>query len=159
MGAPILTFAGPWEVPWLVQVHGLEPAQAGGVVSLLLVTGLPLPAVITCLVVAGLASGVMPVAFAVARDAFGSARAGRAAGVVNSSVLLAGATVQVVVGGLLDLNWSGPGVDGVQLYASGEWRLAMAILPVSALVATIAAPSLRQVRPRGSATYPMNREE
>ncbi|HEX2528273.1 MAG TPA: MFS transporter [Geminicoccus sp.] len=179
IGAPILTFAGLWGVPWLVQVHGLGRAQAGGIVSLLLITwaaggplagwlsdrlgrrspvllggsvlvalawavavlvpGLPLVAVMLCLVVAGLASGVMPVAFALARDAFGNARAGTAAGIVNSSVLLAGAAVQIVVGALLDLNWSGQTALGVRVYGGREWQVAMAILPCCGLLASIVA--------------------
>ncbi|WP_051329334.1 MFS transporter [Geminicoccus roseus] len=184
IGAPILTFAGLWGVPWLVQVHGLGRAQAGGIVSILLVTwaiggpmsgwlsdrlgrrapvliggslvaacgwglalllpGLPLAAVIACLVLAGLASGAMPVAFALARDQFGAARAGTAAGIVNSSVLLAGAMVQILVGALLDLTWEGQVLDEVRVYGSEGWRAAMAVLPACGLLATGAALSLRR---------------
>lgn len=184
VGAPILTFAGLWGVPYLVQVKGLSRTEAGLVTSLmltawavggplcgwlsdrlgrrrpvllggtvamgmlwlpvLLMPSLPTLLQAFCFGLIGLAAGCMIVAFAAARDRFGSALAGSALGVVNTSVLLFGAALQTLVGLVLDLRWEGVLLAGARVYPSVAYQHAFAVFGLGAAIAAAAASCLRE---------------
>jgi MFS family permease len=195
VGAPVLTFAGLWGVPYLVQAEGLSRTEAGLVTSAMLAAwavggplcgwlsdrlgrrrpvllggsiamgllwlpvvlwpSLPVAGEIACFVLVGLAAGCMVVAFAAARDRFGSALAGSALGVVNSSVLLFGAAMQTVVGMVLDLRWAGALSAGARVYDEGAYRLAFLVFLLAAGLATAAALALGERRPARGAQSPL----
>ncbi|GBD45041.1 putative sulfoacetate transporter SauU [bacterium HR40] len=178
LGAPVLTFAGLWGVPYFRQVAGLAREQAGLFTSLLLVAwavGGPLmgavsdrvgrrPVLIACallmaaswlpfllaapppmplataaMLVMGVAGGAMVVAYAAARDRFAEEGAATAMGIVNSSVLLAGALLQTFVGWFLDLGWRGQLAEGARVYPAAAWRGAWVLLFCSPIAAAVCA--------------------
>ncbi len=183
-GAPILTFAGLWGVPYFVQVHGLERTTASLLTSTMLVAWaiggpalgaiadrvasraslillvaavngllwlpfvlLPtLPLALAWPLVAGLgfAGGGMIVAFAIVRTVFGTAAAGQALGIVNSSVLLLGAAMQTLFGMLLDWRWSGTLAAGSRLYEPAAYAAGFGLFAVAAALVVLAALGLRR---------------
>lgn len=181
-GAPILTFAGLWGVPYFVQVQGVERATAASLTSLMLIAWavggpllggvadrvtsrtrlmmlvaaantllwlpfilhptLPLWLALPLVVALGLGGGCMIVAFAIVRNVFGTAAAGRALGIVNSSVLLVGAAMQTLFGSLLDQRWAGATHAGSRVYGAEAYAAGFLLFAVAGGIVTAAALTL-----------------
>lgn len=186
IGAPILTFAGLWGVPYFVQVHGLDRTAAALLTSLMLIAwaiggptvgaladrvrsrarlilaigamngllwlpfilwpALPLALALPLVVVIGMGGGGMIAAFAITREVFGVAAAGRALGIVNTSVLLLGAAMQMLFGIILDRLWNGAMTDGYRLYDAPAYATGFIIFFLAGAAVTAAALGLRENR-------------
>jgi len=184
-GAPILTFAGLWGVPYFVQVHGFERTTAASLTSLMLVAWavggpllgtiadrvrsrarlillvatantllwlpfalyptLPMWLVVPLILALGLGGGAMIVAFAVVRTVFGTAAAGQAFGIVNTSVLLFGAGTQTLFGVILDWYWTGAVVAGNRVYDASAYAAGFVLFSVSAALVIAAGLALARV--------------
>ncbi len=101
---------------------------------MLLWTDMPLAFIYLILFVGGMANGAVILAFALVRDQNDPAIVGTISGLVNGGAMAAGAIYQPLVGGLLDLQWSGAIVDGIRVYSVTEFRLAFAAFPVILLL-------------------------
>lgn len=62
---------------------------------------------------------------------------GTAMGFNNLLIVLSGAIFQPIVGGLLDLNWSGLKLHGVPVYSHGDYSIALSILPLCFIAAAL----------------------
>lgn len=97
----------------------------------------PVPLSLLAVTAMGLGGGAMVVAYAAARDRFAEEGAATAMGVVNTTVLLAGAGLQTFGGWFLDLGWRGELAEGARIYPPEAWRGAWLLLscaPVSGAV-------------------------
>lgn len=90
----------------------------------------------------------------IARDQAPERAAGVATALVNGSGFLGGAVLQVVVSAILDALWDGRVVAGARVYSPEAFRAAFLTCLAAALLAVVAAASLREPRrpdPRASA--------
>lgn len=72
---------------------------------------------------------------------------GLVSGFVNMIVMIGGVIFQPLVGWILDFFWKGTMIEGVRFYAASDYRLALALLPLSTLLAICLAPFLRETYP------------
>ena len=79
---------------------------------------------------------------------------GVAIGIVNTAVVASGAVMQPLIGWLLDLNWTGEVAGGVRVYGAAAYQTAMALLPLSVLLSTLAAYLMREPPRAGTAQIP-----
>lgn len=181
-GAPILTFAGLWGVPYFVQVQEVERATAASLTSLMLIAWafggpllgavadrvrsrarlmllvalancllwlpfilhptLPLWLALPLVTALGLGGGCMIVAFAIVRNVFGTAAAGRALGIVNTSVLFFGAAMQTLFGRLLDQRWTGQTLGGSRIYGADAYAAGFLLFAAAAAIVAVSAFAL-----------------
>lgn len=106
----------------------------------------PLPnVVLTALIFAmGFGGASLLFAFATGREHNTPATAGTAIGIVNTAVVGSGALFQPIIGLLLDLNWSGTLVDGARVYTPQAFRLALTVLPMTAILGLVALAFLKE---------------
>jgi MFS family permease len=72
---------------------------------------------------------------------------GLVSGFVNMIVMIGGVVFQPLVGWILDFFWKGTMIEGVRSYSAYDYRLALAILPLSTLLAVFLGPLLRETYP------------
>jgi MFS family permease len=106
---------------------------------------LPLILALPLMLALGLGGGAMIIAFAIVRSVFGTAAAGRALGIVNSSVLLFGAGAQTVFGMVLDGFWSGATVGGHRVYDPAAYAAGFILFSLAAAVVVVAGLGLARV--------------
>lgn len=78
------------------------------------------------------------VGFAVAKEFTPTAATGTITSLLNASVMISIAVLQVVIGYILDLNWTGEIENGVRLYDAETYRLGFTAIPVLLLAGLIA---------------------
>jgi MFS family permease len=106
---------------------------------------LPLALALPLMLALGLGGGAMIIAFAIVRTVFGTAAAGLAFGIVNTSVLLFGAAAQTVFGILLDWRWTGGMVAGKRVYEASAYAAGFMVFSVAAATVVAAAIALARV--------------
>ena len=122
---------------------------AGAVVAtvswfgVLLVPGLPLALLAVLLALAGLASGVIMIGYAYAKESAPAALAGTTGGVVNTGNMVGGMLMQPAVGWVLDRAWDGSLEAGVRVYAFSAYRFGF-VLMLAWLIAAIVAVAFTQ---------------
>lgn len=62
---------------------------------------------------------------------------GAALALTNFLVFVAGSVVQTLVGFILDLNWTGQMHDGIRIYGLANYKIALAVFPITMLIAFI----------------------
>lgn len=106
------------------------------------VSGWSIP--VLCLWVFGLGVGTggIALAFATARDHNPHNVSGLAIGIVNTGVMASGAILQLLIGFILDITWRGEVVEGVRVYATQDYQIALLPLPLVVLCGLWAARRL-----------------
>jgi MFS family permease len=112
----------------------------------LLVPGLPVALVVVLLVVAGMASGVIMVGYAFAKESAPAALAGTTGGVVNMGNMIGGMVMQPAVGWVLDR--AGPaGVDEeMRVYPFESYQLGFALMLALLYAAVVLTALTRETR-------------
>ncbi len=82
----------------------------------------------------GIAVSVQSLTFGVVKDIVPASRFATASGFNNMITVLSGATLQPVIGWLLDRNWDGAKLNGAAVYSTYDYRLALAVIPVVMLI-------------------------
>lgn len=78
------------------------------------------------------------VIFAVARESTSSVISGTVIAFTNLMIMISGVVFQPLIGWLLDMNWAGETLEnGVRLYSSSSFMLALSVLPIGMVVAFI----------------------
>jgi MFS family permease len=95
---------------------------------IILVPGLPLPLLISLLIVIGFAAGCMIIGFAFAKESVPLALAGTAAGVCNMGSMMGPMLLQPAVGWMLDRKWDGAMSAGGRVYGLEAFRLGFSLL-------------------------------
>jgi len=109
--------------------------------GVLLVPGLPLAVLILLLAVAGIASGVIMIGYAYAKESAPAALAGTTGGVVNMGNMVGGMLMQPAVGWVLDRAWDGGLEAGLRVYSFSAYRYGFALM-LAWLVAAVAVTAL-----------------
>lgn len=123
-----------------------RPFQLGGgllmastLAAILYAGPFPAPVLAALMFVNGVCASSMVLAYGAARDHNPPAASGAVYGIVNAAVVGSGALFQPLIGLLLDINWDGAMQGGVRVYDPGAYALAFAVLPLAALLGTLAA--------------------
>jgi MFS family permease len=104
---------------------------------LLYLPGLPVWAVVSLVVVVGLASGVVVLGFAFVKESVPPSLSGTASGVCNMGYMLGPMILQPVMGWLLDRGWKGATLGGVRVYDLDAYRAAFALMIGFSVLAVI----------------------
>ena len=101
---------------------------------LIYVPDLPVPLLYLLAFAAGGSLSGFLVGFAVAKEFTPTAATGTITSLLNASVMISIAVLQVAIGHILDLNWTGEMANGVRLYDAETYRLGFTAIPVLLLV-------------------------
>lgn len=82
----------------------------------------------------GLFSSIEVVCFAVGRETSPQNVSGAAVSFINFLVMLSGLAFQPLVGKLLDMHWMGQMVDGVRVYGTSAYQMALVVVPIASLI-------------------------
>ena len=96
----------------------------------------------------GYFAGGFIVTFAAAKEVVPPDSAGMAVGLVNTGLFLGAAGLQPLLGWAMDLTWQGTLVNGVRVYAAGDYRLGFLLLFGFAVLAVVGAFRIRETRCR-----------
>lgn len=132
-----------------------KPLYVGGAVIaalcwsvIFLVPGLPLAALMGLLVVAGVASSVVMIGFAYAKESAPVALAGSTSGVINMGNMLGGMIMQPAVGWVLDRYWDGALAGGARVYSFEAYRAGFSLMLAWLALAVVCALFTRETRCR-----------
>ncbi len=120
------------------------------VMMLILFVGPDLPLVVAAglIFATGLASSMMVICFALAREISNPEVHGAATGIVNGFTVGSGALLQPVIGIMLDLGWSGATADGAPVYSVATYHWAFVTLIASGILGVICAALTSETRCR-----------
>ena len=118
---------------------------------ILFAPGLSASIVVSLLLLNGLASGTMIVAFAVANETTPTSAGGTIAGVLNCGTMTSGAISQVLVGWLLDLGWDGRLENGVRVYSVKAFDDAFLVFVACGVISLITVFFIRETYARRTA--------
>jgi len=96
----------------------------------------------------GLTAGGFVVGSAAAKEVVSPGVAGMAIALVNTGLFLGAAIMQPAFGWVLDLTWDGTLLDGVRHYSQADYRNGLWLSAGFALMALVAALSLRETHCR-----------
>ncbi len=108
---------------------------------------LPFSAIYSLFFIAGAASSGQFLAFASITDINTRDRAATASGMHNMLCMFSGILMQPVIGRILDLVWSGERVNGSPYYSLSDYHLALAIVPLSLVLAGLCVLFIRETYP------------
>ncbi|MEM7379300.1 MAG: MFS transporter [Pseudomonadota bacterium] len=95
-------------------------------------------------VLTGLGGATMVLTFGLVRTGNPPAHAAAAMGVVNTCVVGSGAVMQPLIGWLLERQWRGTTVDGVQVFSASTYQIAFASLLVLLAIGLVTSWTLRE---------------
>jgi nitrate/nitrite transporter NarK len=102
----------------------------------------------TLLLAIGLASGVVVVGFAFAKESAPARLAGTAGGIANMGNMFGGLVMQPVIGLLLDHAWQGAMQDGVRRYDSAAWQIGFSLMLVWIVLGSLLMCAARETHCR-----------
>ncbi len=146
---------GPLAGLWSDRIRQRKlPIVLGGAIASLLwvvvifVPALPLPLLCGVLLAIGLASGVVVVGFAFAKESAPAMLAGTAGGIANMGNMFGGLVMQPVIGLLLDHAWQGAIQDGVRRYDSTAWQTGFSLMLVWIVLGSLLMCAARETHCR-----------
>jgi sugar phosphate permease len=119
------------------------PIVAGGVIAsclwalIVFVPALPYGVLMAAIVAIGLASSVVMIQFAFAKESTPTTIVGTVSGIVNMGNMLAGTLMQPLIGVLLDRAWHGEFSGGVRFYDLEAWQTGFALMVGWIIVGTL----------------------
>jgi len=116
--------------------------------TVFLVPNLPLPVLVGVLVATGIASAVVMIGFAYAKESAPMSLAGTTGGVINMGNMLGGMLMQPAVGWVLDRFWAGESVNGARIYSFDAYRAGFSLLLFWLELAVVLALLTRETRAR-----------
>ena len=151
VGAPVIGWLsdriGRRKPPFVAGLVLTAVAMAG----LAWAPGLPLWAVSVLCFLCGFGGSAQIVGFAAVRELNPPAAGGAALGIVNGVVTGAGALYKPLLGGLLDLAWTGEMAGGVRVYTVAAYSTAFSVLVAGAVMGIACILLMRETRCRQSA--------
>lgn len=119
-------------------------AAAIAIAVIIYVPDVPIWGVYTALFFFGFFSCAHVVVFAIGREISPQNSAGTAVAVTNMFTMIGGVLFQPLIGKVLDMHWSGDIVNGVRVYTTGDYQLALSVLPLAMLVTVFLTLFLRE---------------
>ena len=104
---------------------------------ILFMQNLPIWLLTLLIIMVGIASGVMILSFAFAKESVPLSLSGTVSGVINMGVMSGPMILQPAMGWLLDKNWNGSLESGVRIYELGAYRSAFVLMIVWSLISAI----------------------
>jgi MFS family permease len=114
----------------------------------LFVPDLPAAVLVTLILIAGFATGVMIITFAYVKESVPFHLAGTVSGVGNMGVMLGPTLLQPAMGWMLDRHWQGQLVNGARIYSLTAYRWAFALMMAWALLSFVLIFFTRETRCR-----------
>jgi MFS family permease len=114
----------------------------------LYVPGVSATAVYIIFFIFGFFSSAQVIVFAVGREISPVRSAGTAVALTNMFVMIGGVLFQPLIGKVLDMYWSGQMVNGVRVYSTSNFQLALSILPIGLLLTVVLSFFLRETHCR-----------
>jgi len=139
LGSP---FMGWWSTHVSRRVRPLIICFSLGFVSsitLLSAHLLPVWCIVAALFFLGVSASVQSLSFGIIKDIIPHNMFGTAAGFNNMAAIIGGAISQPLVGVLLDVHWVDETLNGIPVYSLADYRFALYLLPVSAVVGILIA--------------------
>ena len=96
----------------------------------------------------GIATSTQIISYPMITESNPQACTGAANGMAAVLIMGGGAVTQPLFGWLMDLHWDKKIVAGVRIFSAGNFHLAMAILPISFVIALLAAFLVRETYAR-----------
>jgi MFS family permease len=106
--------------------------------ALIYVPGLPAAAIYVLLFLQGMGTGGIMLIFTSAHERFAGGQEGASVGIVNSGIMVGAATLQPLVGWVLDRNWQGAMADGARVYDLAAYQSGFAVLLAGGMIAVAA---------------------
>jgi len=106
--------------------------------ALVFAPSLPSSAIYVLLFAQGLGTGGIVLMFTTAHERFAGGQEGASVGIVNSGIMVGAATLQPLVGWVLDRNWQGVLADGARVYDAAAYQAGLSVLVVSGAAAVVA---------------------
>ena len=116
--------------------------------TVFLVPNLPLTMLVAVLVATGIASAVVMIGFAYAKESAPMSLAGTTGGVINMGNMLGGMLMQPAVGWVLDRSWGGETLSGARIYSFDAYRAGFLLLLVWLGLAVVLAFLTRETHAR-----------
>ncbi len=134
------------------------PMTIGSAVAAVLIAiviyapNVPIWAVYVTFFVFGFFSSAQVIAFAVGREISPDKSAGTAIAVTNMLTMIGGVLFQPLIGKILDWHWLHSGVgqvaNGVRVYTTGDYQVALSVLPIALLLSVLLTLFLRETNCR-----------
>ncbi len=105
---------------------------------------MPGPAAFALFALMGFGAGGFIVLYGSAKELIDPALSGMALALVNTGAFLGAAIIQPLFGGLMDLTWDGRIVNGVRVYASGDYQSGFILMLGCAALAIFAVSRLQE---------------
>jgi MFS family permease len=106
-------------------------------VAMVYVPNLPLPALLTLLILAGLSSGCMIISFAFAKESVPAHLSGTVTGLTNMGVMMGPMLLQPAIGWVLDRYWQGALENGVRVYSLNAYQAGFGLMVAWAALSVI----------------------
>jgi MFS family permease len=136
---------------WSERIGRRKPLLVGGVVAtlvlwsaMLLAPGLPDALLVAIVIAVGVATGVVMLSFAFAKESVPVSLAGTVSGITNMGMMLGGMVMQPLVGFVLDRNWRGALADGARLYDADAYRAGFSTMLAWAALALVLIAFMRE---------------
>lgn len=104
---------------------------------ILFIQNLPIWFLTLLIIMVGIASGVMILSFAFAKESVPLSLSGTVSGVINMGVMSGPMILQPAMGWLLDKNWNGALESGVRIYELGTYQSAFVLMMAWSLISAI----------------------
>tara|TARA_R110001592_G_scaffold327467_1_gene608664 strand:+ start:5065 stop:6273 length:1209 start_codon:yes stop_codon:yes gene_type:complete len=105
--------------------------------ALVYMPGLSTPAIYALLFLQGLGTGGIMLIFTATHDRFAGGQEGVSVGIVNSGIMVGAATMQPLVGWMLDRNWHGVMAEGARVYDGAAYHEGFALLVAGGMLAVV----------------------
>lgn len=105
-----------------------------GAIMILDAPVMPIWLISFALILLGVSASAQSLSFGLIKDIVPPALFGTSAGINNMAAILGGAISQPLVGYLLHLGWSGLKVHNIPIYSIDNYRMALLLLPIAALL-------------------------
>lgn len=117
-------------------------------IPLLIFPGLPVPLLISIVILIGLACGSVTIGFAFAKESVPSRFAGTVSGLYNMGSILGAIILQPAIGWILDLCWRGAFVGGARIYDLAAYRAGFALMIAFSILSILTIAFTRETHCR-----------
>lgn len=106
--------------------------------------GIPTPVLYGLLFCFGLFCGPHPLCFTLSKENNDHQVSGTAVSFANFIIMMGGFIFQPVIGDILDLFWDGKLVNGIRVYSTSDYNIALSVLPLGLLCAAVLTFFIRE---------------